>query len=88
MTPELTRAQLVAFLALICAIVVVSIAPIVVTGIMGKVVPDSLISMSDKTVIGLVGVLGTLVGVMWQSRPKGSEPTGTPTDPVATKEVG
>ncbi len=85
MTIELTRAQLHAFLALIGSIVVVSIAPVVVTGIMGKVIPDSLISVSDKTVTGLVGVLGTLVGVMWQSRPKGNEPTGTPSDPISVE---
>lgn len=87
MTIQLTKAQLQAFLALIIAIVVVSIAPIGVTGIMGKVVPDSLIAVSDKTVTGLIGVLGTLVGVMWQSRPKGAAPTGTPSDPISTKDV-
>lgn len=89
MNIQLTKAQLQAFLALILAVVVVSIAPIVVTGLMGKVVPDGLIAVSDKTVTGLIGVLGTLVGVMWQSRPKvGNEPTGTPSDPISTKDVG
>lgn len=70
---QLTRAQLHAFLALVIAVVLVSLAPIVTTGIMGRTIPDALIAVSDKTVTGLVGVLGTLVGVMWQSRPKGSE---------------
>ena len=87
MTPDLTRAQLTAFLALIVSVVIVSIAPVVITGLMGKVVPDSLIAVSDKTITGLVGVLGTLVGVMWQSRPKGQEPSGTPADPLSVKEA-
>jgi hypothetical protein len=71
MTVHLTRVQLIAFMALIVAIVVVSLAPVIVTGIMGKTVPDSLISVSDKTVTGLVGVLGTLVGVMWKLQQEG-----------------
>jgi hypothetical protein len=66
MTIHLSRVQLIAFMALIVSIVVVTLAPVIVTGIMGKTVPDSLIAVSDKTVTGLVGVLGTLVGVMWQ----------------------
>jgi hypothetical protein len=87
MTIHLTRAQLIAFLALVAAIVTVTLAPIIVTGIRGQSVPDSLIAVTDKTVIGLIGVLGTLVGVMWQSRPKGNEPAGTPNDPVSVEEV-
>lgn len=85
MTIELTRAQLRAFLALVGAIVVVTLAPVIVTGLRGQTVPDSLIAVTDKTVIGLIGVLGTLVGVMWQSRPKGTEPTGTPADPISVE---
>lgn len=73
MTIELTRAQLVAFMALIGGIIIVSLAPVVITGIRGQVIPDSLIAVSDKTVTGLVGVLGTLVGVMWQGRPHGQD---------------
>lgn len=85
MTIQLTRAQLHAFLALIAAIVTVSVLPVLISGIRGEVIPDSLIAVSDKTVTGLVGVLGTLVGVMWQSRPKGGEPSGTPTDPISVE---
>lgn len=69
MNSQLTRTQLAALLSLIGAIVMVSLAPIAVTGIMGKVVPDTLIAVSDKCITGLIGVLGTLVGVMWP-RPK------------------
>lgn len=87
MTIQLTRAQLHAFFALIAAIVIVSVLPVIISGIRGEVIPDSLIAVSDKTVTGLVGVLGTLVGVMWQSRPKGTEPAGTPADPVAVTPV-
>lgn len=74
MTIHLTRAQLIAFLALVIAIVIVTLAPIIVTGLRGQSVPDSLIAVTDKTVIGLIGVLGTLVGVMWQARPRGEGP--------------
>lgn len=87
MTSHLIRAQLQAFLMLVFAVILVSLAPVIVTGIMGKVIPDSLIAVSDKTVTGLIGVLGTIVGVMWQSRPKATEPTGTPQDPISTKDV-
>lgn len=87
MTIELTKAQLTAFLSLVAAIVIVTLSPVIVTGVRGQVVPDSLIAVTDKTVIGLIGVLGTLVGVMWQSRPKGTEPAGTPADPVAVTPV-
>jgi len=83
---QLTRAQLQAFLALIAAIVVTSALPVLVSGMLGRAMPDSLIAVSDKTVTGLVGVLGTLVGVMWQSRPKGLDPAGAPAGPVNTKE--
>lgn len=65
MTQEVSRLQLLAFLTLIIAIVLVSLAPIIVTGIMGKVVPDSLIAVSDKCITGLIGVLGTIAGVQW-----------------------
>lgn len=82
-TITLTRSQLSAFLALVVSVVVVSLAPVIVTGLMGRTVPDSLIAVSDKTVTGLVGVLGTLVGVMWQSRPRPSEAaSGKPDDPI------
>ena len=70
MTEQLIRAQLIAFFTLVVAVLIVSIAPVVVTGLIGKTVPDSLIAVSDKTITGLIGVLGTLVGVMWQARPK------------------
>lgn len=86
MTVQLTRAQLQAFLALIAAIVVTSALPVLVSAIRGRAIPDGLIAVSDKTVTGLVGVLGTLVGVMWQSRPKGLDPVGTSAAPVNAKE--
>lgn len=87
MTIELTRAQLTAFVTLVGAILVVSLAPVLVTGIVGKSVPDSLIAVSDKTVTGLIGVLGTLVGVMWQQQQRGATPAGTKRDPIATTDV-
>ena len=48
------REQLVAFIALIVAILALGLAPVVTAGIMGKTLPDSLIAVSDKTVTGLV----------------------------------
>lgn len=62
-----SRQQFYAFLALVGAIVLVALAPIIVTGIMGKVVPDSLVAVSDKCLTGLVGVLGTIAGIAWKS---------------------
>lgn len=67
MTPE-SRQQFYAFLALVAAIVLVALTPVIVTAIMGKVVPDSLIAVSDKCLTGLVGVLGTIAGIAWKSK--------------------
>lgn len=60
------RDQLWAFLALIMAILILGLAPIVTAGLWGKPLPDSLIAVSDKTVTGLVGVLGTLAGMIFR----------------------
>lgn len=70
MTIEISQAQLRAVLCLIGAIVLVTVAPIIVTAIYAKAVPDSLIAMTDKTVTGLVGVLGTLAGIMVRNSTK------------------
>lgn len=61
------RDQLIAFVALIVAILLLGLAPIVVSGILGKNLPDSLIAVSDKTVTGLVGVLGTIAAMIFRS---------------------
>ena len=66
MSPS-NRDQLWAFLALIFAILVLGLAPVVAAGIMGKVLPDSLIAVSDKTVTGLVGVLGALGSMIFRT---------------------
>ena len=60
------RDQLSAFLALIGAILILGLAPIVTAGFWGKPLPDALIAVSDKTVTGLVGVLGTLAGMIFR----------------------
>lgn len=88
MTLELTKAQLRAIGWVIASILLVTIAPVIVTAIYGKAVPDSLIAMSDKTVTGLIGVLGTLAGAIAMRAGSKVEPTGTPTDPVSTRDVG
>ena len=60
------RDQLWAFLALIGAILILGLAPIVTAGFWGKPLPDALIAGSDRTVTGLVGVLGTLAGMIFR----------------------
>lgn len=62
-----SRAQLLAFLALIASVLVLGLAPVVTAGIMGKSLPDSLIAVSDKTVTGLVGVLGTIAAMIFRT---------------------
>jgi multisubunit Na+/H+ antiporter MnhF subunit len=62
-----TREQLVAFLALIFAILVLGLAPVIVAGILGRTLPDSLVAVSDKTVTGLVGVLGTIAALVFRT---------------------
>lgn len=62
-----SRAQLWAFIALIGAILLLGLAPIVTSGIMGRNLPDALIAVSDKTVTGLVGVLGTIAAMIFRS---------------------
>lgn len=73
------RDQLWAFLALITAVLILGLAPIVTAGIMGKPLPDSLIAVSDKTVTGLVGVLGALVSMVFRQ---------TQADQTATENTG
>lgn len=73
------RDHLWAFLALIAAILVLGLAPVVTAGIMGKPLPDSLIAVSDKTVTGLVGVLGALVSMVFRQ---------TQADQAATENTG
>jgi len=62
-----SREQLVAFIALIAAILILGLAPTVVSGLMGRTLPDSLIAVSDKTVTGLVGVLGTISAMIFRT---------------------
>lgn len=62
-----TREQMWAFLALIAAILVLGLAPLVCSGIMGRTIPDALIAVSDKTVTGLVGVLGTIAAMIFRT---------------------
>lgn len=62
-----TREQLIAFLALIFAILVLGCSPVIVSGLLGRTLPDSLIAVSDKTVTGLVGVLGTIAAMIFRT---------------------
>lgn len=62
-----SREQFWAFTVLVVAILIIGLAPVVTAGIMGKTLPDMLISVSDKTVTGLVGVLGTIAGMIFRT---------------------
>lgn len=62
-----TREQLWAFVALIGSILILGLAPVVVAGWMEKALPDNLIAVSDKTVTGLVGVLGTIAAMIFRT---------------------
>jgi multisubunit Na+/H+ antiporter MnhF subunit len=62
-----SREQLMAFLALVVAVLMIALAPVVVAGLLGKNLPDALIAVSDKTVTGLVGVLGTIAAMIFRT---------------------
>jgi hypothetical protein len=68
-----------AFAILVTAVVLIGGAPLLVAGVWGKSLPDTLISNSDKTVSGLIGILGTLVGLSFRRQPG---------DNAATENVG
>lgn len=61
------REQLWAFLALIASILILGLAPLFMSGFAGRTLPDSLIAVSDKTVTGLVGVLGTVAAMVFRT---------------------
>jgi len=61
-----SREQLVAFLSIVCAIVILTLAPVIASAILERSMPDALISMADKAVIGIVGVLGTIAGLIFR----------------------
>lgn len=61
-----SREQLMAFCLLVLAAAIVGLAPVIVTGLMGKIMPDALIANSDKTVTGFIGVLGTITGLIFR----------------------
>ena len=62
-----TREQMWAFIVLIVSILLLGLAPLVVSGLLEKTLPDSLIAVSDKTVTGLVGVLGTVAAMIFRA---------------------
>ena len=55
-----------AFLAVVAVTLVVALAPVVVSGLLGKMLPDALIATSDKVTTGLVTLLGTIGGLLFR----------------------
>lgn len=61
-----SREQFWAFALLVFAILVLGMAPVLTAGIGGKNLPDMLIAVSDKTVTGLIGVLGSVATMVFR----------------------
>ena len=74
------RAQLIAYLATLAALVVVYIASIMAAAINPAV-------MERVGDLGLAVITGGLIGVLRMPSQRGPEPTGTPADPVSVEEV-
>lgn len=70
-----SRAQLIAFLSLVGAVLVISLAPIIVTGLVGKTLSDSLVAVSDKSITGIIGVLGSLATMIFRTNRQEEEAT-------------
>ena len=73
-----------AFVILVAAVVVIGGAPMLIAGIWGHSLPDALISNSDKTVSGLIGILGTLVGLSFRRTPGDDAATANTTKALDT----
>ena len=65
------RLRFRAFLAVVIATLLVALAPIVVAGLLGKVLPEQLIATSDKVTTGLVTLLGTIGALLFRQGPPG-----------------
>ncbi len=73
------RLRFRAFLAVVIATLLVALAPIAVTGLLGKVLPEALIATSDKVTTGFVTLLGTIGALLFrQSQP---DAAGGPVEP-------
>ncbi len=73
------RLRFRAFLAVVIATLLVALAPIAVTGLLGKVLPEALIATSDKVTTGLVTLLGTIGALLFrQSQPDAPDRTEGP----------
>lgn len=73
------RLRLCAFLAVVAATLLVALAPIAVTGLLGKVLPEALIATSDKVTTGLVTLLGTIGALLFrQGQPSRADDADPP----------
>lgn len=61
-----TQMQYRAFLAAVIAATIVALAPIVVSGIRGVALPESLIAIADKSVVAFAGLLGTIGALLFR----------------------
>ena len=66
-----------AFLAVVVATLVVALAPVVVSGLLGKTLSEGLIATSDKVTTGLVTLLGTIGGLLFRQSQPAADPTPT-----------
>lgn len=64
-----TQMQYRAFMAVVLSTLVIALTPLVISGIRGESLPEGLVSITDKSVAGLLTLLGTIGGLLFrQSR--------------------
>jgi hypothetical protein len=58
--------QFWAFISVVIATTGVSLAPILVAAIRGESLPEGLINIADKSVVGFIGLLGTIGALLFR----------------------
>lgn len=74
------REQLIAYLATLAALVVVLLGAMIIAALSNSII-------GKMEAFGLGTVTGGLIGLMRLPSARPIEPTGTPSDPVSTKEA-
>lgn len=75
------REQLIAYLATLGCLVLVLLGSMLIAAFSGEVL------IGKMEAFGLGTVTGGLIGLMRLPSSRATEPAGTPTDPVSTKDV-